>query len=240
MPISREYARSLFADLVQNATVPLDPDVLLYMPRLRQHGHVFFGDIAVRCYKHKARWTYDERDVRAAGQVLADLHVDLDDVVDVHLPAYRDIAERDPEERHRPCRVRAANSLWAMGASGTRALLPGHRAVYRMPGNPGPRSRRLGQGRWAGRGSVAPSVPAGALLNRRCRCVGPAGRAADRMPGGPGRCRADVARGEGLAGAGLAAGNGQRPAGAAARGTPTGQTAPVVGAPYGRDLAAEP
>ncbi|MDL5206643.1 endonuclease VII domain-containing protein [Streptomyces sp. ALI-76-A] len=102
MPISREYARSLFADLTQNAPVPLDPDELLHMPRLRQHGHVFFGDIAVRCYKHKARWTYDERDIRAAGRAFADMEVDLDDVVDVQLPAYRDLPERDPEEWHRP------------------------------------------------------------------------------------------------------------------------------------------
>jgi hypothetical protein len=43
MPISREYARSLFADLTQSAAVPLDPDELLHMPGLRQHGHVFFG-----------------------------------------------------------------------------------------------------------------------------------------------------------------------------------------------------
>ncbi len=72
------------------------------MPRLRLHSHVFFGGIAVRCYKHRARWTYDERDVRAAGQVLADLAGGLDDVVDVQLPAYRAIPERDPEEWYRP------------------------------------------------------------------------------------------------------------------------------------------
>jgi Recombination endonuclease VII len=102
MPISREYARSLFADLTQNAMVPLDPDELLHIPGLRQHGHVFFGDIAVRCYKHKARWTYDERDIRAAGRALADFDVRLDDVVDVQLPAYRDVPERDPEEWRHP------------------------------------------------------------------------------------------------------------------------------------------
>ncbi|MER7191268.1 hypothetical protein [Streptomyces flaveolus] len=60
MPISREYAPSPFADLTQGAAVPLDPDELLHMPGLRQHCHVFFGDLAVRCYKHKARWTYAE------------------------------------------------------------------------------------------------------------------------------------------------------------------------------------
>jgi hypothetical protein len=43
------------------------------MPGLRQHGHVFVGAIAVRCYKHKARWTYDERDNRAAGRAFAEL-----------------------------------------------------------------------------------------------------------------------------------------------------------------------
>ncbi|MFF2847515.1 hypothetical protein ACFVT5_14460 [Streptomyces sp. NPDC058001] len=57
MPTSREYARSLFAELTQSATVPLDPDELLHTPDLRVHGHVFVGEIALRCYKHKARWT---------------------------------------------------------------------------------------------------------------------------------------------------------------------------------------
>ncbi|MFE5049056.1 hypothetical protein ACFRAI_22370 [Streptomyces sp. NPDC056637] len=40
---------------------------------LAQHGHVFFGDIAVRCYKHKAHWMYDERDIRRTGQAFAEL-----------------------------------------------------------------------------------------------------------------------------------------------------------------------
>ncbi|MCG8971570.1 endonuclease VII [Streptomyces sp. CL12-4] len=96
MPISREYARSLFADLTQSAAVPLDPDELLHMPGLRQHGHVFFGDRAVRCYKHKGRWTYAEREIREAGGALAELDVDLDDVVDVQLPAHRNAPEGVP------------------------------------------------------------------------------------------------------------------------------------------------
>ncbi|MGC5041102.1 endonuclease domain-containing protein [Streptomyces sp. DT73] len=101
MPISREYARSIFADLTQSAMVPLDPDELIHMPGLRQHGHVFFGDIAVRCYKHKARWTYDERDIRRTGQALAELRLDLDDIVDVQLPAYRGFGDSDPEDWQR-------------------------------------------------------------------------------------------------------------------------------------------
>lgn len=101
MPIGREYARSLFVDLTKSAAVPLDPDELLHMPGLRRHGHVFFGDVAVRCYKHKARWTYDERDIRAASRALVELDLDRDDVVDVQLPPYRDMPERDPEEWQR-------------------------------------------------------------------------------------------------------------------------------------------
>ncbi|MGW5259099.1 hypothetical protein ACWERW_40625 [Streptomyces sp. NPDC004012] len=72
------------------------------MPGLRQHGHVFFGDKAVRCYRHKVCWMYDERDILAACRAFAELELDLDDVVDVQLPPYRDIPERDPEECHRP------------------------------------------------------------------------------------------------------------------------------------------
>lgn len=72
------------------------------MPGLRRHGHVFFGDVAVRCYKHKSRWTYDERDIRAAGGTFAELDLDLGNVVDVQLPPYRDVPERDPEEWQRP------------------------------------------------------------------------------------------------------------------------------------------
>ncbi|MFE2823471.1 endonuclease VII domain-containing protein [Streptomyces sp. NPDC059271] len=102
MTISREYARSLFAELTQSAMVPLDPDELLHMPGLRQHGHVFFGDLAVRCYKHKARWTYDERDIRAAGREMASLELRLEDVVEVHLPPYSEVADSSPEEWGRP------------------------------------------------------------------------------------------------------------------------------------------
>ncbi|MFI2241233.1 endonuclease domain-containing protein [Streptomyces chrestomyceticus] len=98
MPISREYARSLFTDLTQSAMVPLDPDELLHMPGLRLHGHVFFGDIAVRCYKHKARWMYDERDIRRTGRALAELQLGLDDVVQAQLPPYRDHGACDPKD----------------------------------------------------------------------------------------------------------------------------------------------
>ncbi|WP_328698029.1 hypothetical protein [Streptomyces sp. NBC_00342] len=94
MLISREYARSLFVDLTQNAMVPLDPDELVHMSGLAQYDYVLFGDVAVRCYKHKGRWGYVERDIRRAGQTLAELAV-------VQLPAYHAVGESDREERSR-------------------------------------------------------------------------------------------------------------------------------------------
>ncbi|EPH45361.1 endonuclease domain-containing protein [Streptomyces aurantiacus] len=100
--ISREYARSLFAELTQRSAVPLDPDELLHMPGMGHHGHVFFGDIGLRCYKHKARWMYDERDIRRTGQRLAELPLNLDDAVDVRLPAYRDVGVCENEGLSRP------------------------------------------------------------------------------------------------------------------------------------------
>lgn len=43
---------SLFADLMQNAMVPLDPDELVLMPDLVQYSYVLFDDVAVSCYRH--------------------------------------------------------------------------------------------------------------------------------------------------------------------------------------------
>jgi hypothetical protein len=37
-----------------------------------------------------------------AGQAFAELHLDPDDVVDVQLPAYRGVGEREPEDWSRP------------------------------------------------------------------------------------------------------------------------------------------
>ncbi|MGW1613556.1 hypothetical protein ACWCQZ_29815 [Streptomyces sp. NPDC002285] len=45
-------ARSLFSELTQSASVPLDPAELPHMPGLLQRGHVFFGNVPVRCYGH--------------------------------------------------------------------------------------------------------------------------------------------------------------------------------------------
>ncbi|MEU2069949.1 hypothetical protein [Streptomyces anulatus] len=97
MLISREYARTIFAALTRNAMVPLDPDELLH-PALARYDYVLFGDMAVRCYKHKGSWRYAERDIRRAGQTLAELRLDLEDMAVVQLPVYHDDGESDWEE----------------------------------------------------------------------------------------------------------------------------------------------
>ncbi|WP_326608994.1 hypothetical protein OG949_01105 [Streptomyces scopuliridis] len=92
------------------------------MPALRHQGHVFFGDIALRCHNHKSRWAYDERDIRRAGRVFAQLRLDLDDMAEVQLPAYHDAGERDPEGWGRPDWRRQMVS-WMFGEAHRKALV---------------------------------------------------------------------------------------------------------------------
>ncbi|WP_327191116.1 endonuclease domain-containing protein [Streptomyces xinghaiensis] len=100
--ISPRLARTYFAEISAGSALPLDPEDLVHMVRLRQHGHVVIGDVAIRCYKNKAKWTYDERDIRRAAQALADFRLDLNDVIEVHLPSYHRHDERELEEQGRP------------------------------------------------------------------------------------------------------------------------------------------
>ncbi|MFF3710339.1 endonuclease domain-containing protein [Streptomyces phaeochromogenes] len=96
--ISSKLALTYFTELSAGSAVPLDLDDILNMVDLRRHNHVVIGDIALRCYKNKSKWTYDERDIRCAAQAFADFRLDADDVVEVQLPAFRERDERDPED----------------------------------------------------------------------------------------------------------------------------------------------
>ncbi|GHA71143.1 hypothetical protein GCM10010372_82730 [Streptomyces tauricus] len=96
--ISPKLALTYFTEISAGSAVPLDLDDLMNMVNLRRHNHVVIGDIALRCYKNKSKWTYDERDIRRAAQAFADFRLDVDDVVEVRLPAYRDHDERDSED----------------------------------------------------------------------------------------------------------------------------------------------
>ncbi|WP_331730256.1 endonuclease domain-containing protein [Streptomyces sp. NBC_01174] len=99
--ISPRLARTYFAEISAASALPLDPDDLVHMVRLRQHGHVVIGDIAIRCYKNRSKWTYDERDIRRAAQAFADFRLDPGDVVEFQVPPYRERDDQDLEERGR-------------------------------------------------------------------------------------------------------------------------------------------
>ncbi|MER7990345.1 hypothetical protein ABTY53_32885 [Streptomyces noursei] len=98
MLLSPKSACVTFEDLTQNCALPLAPEALFRTQLLRHHSHIVIGDVALRGYKHKARWTYDDRDVRRASRALAELPVDFDDLAEVHPPEYRD---HDPEAGER-------------------------------------------------------------------------------------------------------------------------------------------
>ncbi|MER7914497.1 endonuclease domain-containing protein [Streptomyces sp. NPDC096068] len=89
--ISPKLACATFADETRDASLPLRPDALLktMSHHLRRHGHVVVGDVALRLYKHKGPWRYDERDVRRAARDLAAVTVDHGDLVEVVLPRQR-------------------------------------------------------------------------------------------------------------------------------------------------------
>lgn len=100
--ISPKLACAIFTDETRDASLPLRPDVLLKTTshHLRWHGHVVVGDVALRLYKHKGPWQYDERDVRRAARDLAVVTVDHDDLVEVVLPErqWREESRADDED----------------------------------------------------------------------------------------------------------------------------------------------
>ncbi|WP_432176681.1 endonuclease domain-containing protein [Streptomyces sp. Tue6028] len=82
--ISPEYAGRLLEELTTGCPVPAAPTALSRYA-FQTSDHVLIGDVAVRGYKHKNRWRLDERDIRHAGDKLASLPIDLDDLVDARL-----------------------------------------------------------------------------------------------------------------------------------------------------------
>ncbi|MEV7490831.1 hypothetical protein ACFXKH_37945 [Streptomyces caelestis] len=78
--------------------------------------------MAVRCYKHKGRW--GKPNGTSAGQTLAELRLDLEDLVVVQLPAYHACGESDPEELSRTEWRRCLMS-WMRGRAREKALREG-------------------------------------------------------------------------------------------------------------------
>ena len=96
MLISPRLARDTLADLIVGCGLPLDAGQLIpangqFLP----HGHVFVGDLAVRGYKDKGRWRYDDRDIRRVGQTLSAVAIDTGDVVEAQVPSRRYFDDRE-------------------------------------------------------------------------------------------------------------------------------------------------
>ncbi|MFD0287682.1 endonuclease domain-containing protein [Streptomyces lutosisoli] len=95
MLISPQLARDTLADLTKDCGLPLAPDELIPgKGDFLDHGHILIGDVAVRGYKDKGRWKYDDRDIRRAGQTLAAVTVDHGDVVEAQVPSRRYFDDR--------------------------------------------------------------------------------------------------------------------------------------------------
>ncbi|WP_329347197.1 endonuclease VII domain-containing protein [Streptomyces sp. NBC_01261] len=97
--ISPEYAGQLLKELTKGCAVPAAPANMARYA-FQTSDHVLIGDVAVRGYKHKNRWRLDERDIRKAGERLASLAIDLDDLVD---------ARPQPTDRGRTWRLQIMN-----------------------------------------------------------------------------------------------------------------------------------
>ncbi|WP_326585393.1 endonuclease VII domain-containing protein [Streptomyces sp. NBC_00481] len=89
-PISPQYANQLLAELTEGCPVPAAP-ASLSRYTFQMSNHILIGDTAVRGHKYKGRWRLDDRDIRKAGERLAALPFDPDDLVDARLTS----AERD-------------------------------------------------------------------------------------------------------------------------------------------------
>ncbi|MCX5326317.1 endonuclease domain-containing protein [Streptomyces sp. NBC_00120] len=88
MLISPQLARDTLADLTKDCCLPLDAGELIpARGQFLAHGHVFVGDLAVRGYKDKGRWKYDDRDIRRVGQTLSALTIDASEMVEAQVPS---------------------------------------------------------------------------------------------------------------------------------------------------------
>jgi hypothetical protein len=96
MLISPQLAQNTLADLTKACDLPLNPGELIPgKGEFLDHGDVLLGDIAVRGYKDKGRWKYDDRDIRRAGQALAAMSIDTTDVVEAEVPSRRYFDDRE-------------------------------------------------------------------------------------------------------------------------------------------------
>ncbi|WP_165989765.1 hypothetical protein [Streptomyces sp. YIM 98790] len=118
MLISPQLARDTLADLTKDCGLPLDAGELIpSRGDFLDHGHVFIGDVAVRGYKNKGRWKYDDRDIRRAGKALAAVTVDHSDVMEAQVPSRRYFEDRESYDDWNRADWRRILNYWIYAAA---------------------------------------------------------------------------------------------------------------------------
>ncbi|MDX2547823.1 endonuclease domain-containing protein [Streptomyces sp. WI04-05B] len=118
MLISPQLARDALADLTKACDLPLDPGELIPKKgEFLDHGYVLLGDVAVRGYKDKGRWKYDDRDIRRAAQTLAAVTIDTTDVVEAQVPSRRYFNDRETFHDWRHADWRRTLNYWIYAAA---------------------------------------------------------------------------------------------------------------------------
>ncbi|KIZ14946.1 endonuclease domain-containing protein [Streptomyces natalensis] len=79
--MEQKVAARILAQTVQDCPIPLAPE-RFKKKRFTEHDVVFFAHVPVRAYKHANRWRFHDADVHRAGQAVAALPWDPDDLVD--------------------------------------------------------------------------------------------------------------------------------------------------------------
>ncbi len=84
--ITPDRARRLLLALTEKGPVRAAPS-WLSASAFRRSDYVIVGDVVVTGYQRRDGWWLDEQEVRAAGERLASLPIDLGDLVDARIPA---------------------------------------------------------------------------------------------------------------------------------------------------------
>ncbi|PWI06506.1 hypothetical protein DIZ27_33370 [Streptomyces sp. NWU339] len=120
MLISPQLARDILAELTKDCGLPLNAGELIPdKGEFLNHGHVFIGDVAVRGYKDKGRWKYDDREIRRAAQALAAIQVAQADLVEAQVPSrhFFEDRERDSFEDWKRANWRRTVNRWMYDAT---------------------------------------------------------------------------------------------------------------------------
>jgi hypothetical protein len=100
MLVSPKLAGEILVELTHGGPLPVHfGELLPHSGQFVRHGYVIVGDVAVRAYKAKGRWSYDDRELRRAGEALAAVDVDRQDLSEVDFPNFGEVRELPEAER---------------------------------------------------------------------------------------------------------------------------------------------